>query len=185
VLRTTLATERNVPAYIVFSDVALRQMAREYPTSEAQFRRISGVGEKKLGEFGAAFLCEINEYLKAGPRKEFAEMPLLEPKKAKMNETARDTLRRFRAGKTVEEIARERELVPDTIYGHLARCMDADEAINLNQLLTPQQQAEIAAAYEKSGLANITGALELLGGQGGAYSYGMLTVYRAAKSRKK
>ncbi|MGH8248724.1 MAG: RecQ family ATP-dependent DNA helicase, partial [Gammaproteobacteria bacterium] len=62
-LRKTLADERNVPAYIVFSDVSLRQMARDVPGDEQAFSRISGVGEKKLREFGAIFLAEINRYL--------------------------------------------------------------------------------------------------------------------------
>ena len=47
-LRKTLADERGVPPYIVFSDVALRQMARNYPQSEAEFLRISGVGLMSL-----------------------------------------------------------------------------------------------------------------------------------------
>src|SRR5439155_1388661 len=51
-LRKQLADQQAVPPYIIFSDVALRQMARFYPQSEADFARISGVGEKKLREFG-------------------------------------------------------------------------------------------------------------------------------------
>ncbi len=54
-LRKTLADERDVPAYIIFSDVALRQMARDYPADAREFARISGVGEKKLREFGDVF----------------------------------------------------------------------------------------------------------------------------------
>jgi ATP-dependent DNA helicase RecQ len=72
-LRKTLADERNVPAYIVFSDVALRQMARYYPATDDQFTRISGVGEKKLQEFGAAFLAEIAAHLQTSPRQIFAD----------------------------------------------------------------------------------------------------------------
>jgi len=58
-LRKKLADERNVPAYIIFSDVSLRQMARYYPASEVEFARISGVGERKLKEFGSRFIAEI------------------------------------------------------------------------------------------------------------------------------
>src|SRR6266567_6157979 len=58
-VRKRLADERDVPAYVVFSDVALRQMAREYPSNEREFSRISGVGATKLREFGALFLREI------------------------------------------------------------------------------------------------------------------------------
>jgi ATP-dependent DNA helicase RecQ len=72
-LRKQLADERNVPAYIVFSDVALRQMARDYPESEREFARISGVGEKKLREFGEVFLAEIATYLQTNPRQIFAD----------------------------------------------------------------------------------------------------------------
>jgi ATP-dependent DNA helicase RecQ len=72
-LRKKLADDRNVPAYIVFSDVALRQMARFYPTTDDQFTRISGVGEKKLQEFGAVFLSEIASHLQTSPRQVFAD----------------------------------------------------------------------------------------------------------------
>jgi ATP-dependent DNA helicase RecQ len=72
-LRKRLADERNVPAYIVFSDVSLRQMARHYPASDEQFARINGVGEKKLAEFGAAFLSEIAAHLQTNPRQIFGE----------------------------------------------------------------------------------------------------------------
>ena len=58
-LRKKLADEKNVPAYIVFSDVSLRLMARDVPVTESDFRRISGVGDKKLKEFGSIFLSEI------------------------------------------------------------------------------------------------------------------------------
>ena len=72
-LRKKLADERLVPAYIVFSDVALRQMARYYPESDEAFSRVSGVGEKKLQEYGATFLAEIAAHLQSHPRQIFAD----------------------------------------------------------------------------------------------------------------
>jgi ATP-dependent DNA helicase RecQ len=61
-LRRQLADERGVPAYIIFSDVSLREMARKYPTNSTEFRRIPGVGEQKLKDFGEAFLSEIKSH---------------------------------------------------------------------------------------------------------------------------
>jgi ATP-dependent DNA helicase RecQ len=58
-LRKRLADKRGVPAYIVFSDVSLRQMAQYFPSNEEEFARISGVGERKLKEFGEVFIAEI------------------------------------------------------------------------------------------------------------------------------
>src|SRR5881275_1815873 len=61
-LRRQLADDRGVPAYIIFSDVSLREMARQYPTNSTEFRRIPGVGEQKLKSFGEAFLSEIKSH---------------------------------------------------------------------------------------------------------------------------
>lgn len=72
-LRRRLAEERNVPSYIVFSDVSLRQMARYYPTDSVAFSEISGVGDKKLDEFGRAFMDEIATHLQSNAKQIFAE----------------------------------------------------------------------------------------------------------------
>jgi len=183
-LRKTLADERDVPAYIIFSDVALRQMARNYPTNERDFARISGVGEKKLHEFGEIFLGEIAAHLQTNPRQMFADeeafvVPLTQ--RSSLGDTARETLRRFRAGESVEQIAVSRGLVIGTIFGHLATAIEAGENIDLNQLASTEAQNEIAAAFQKSGWGNIVGARESLGGK---YDYGLLRIYRAVKTKR-
>jgi ATP-dependent DNA helicase RecQ len=66
-LRRQLADERGVPAYIIFSDVSLREMARKYPTTSTEFRRIPGVGEQKLKQFAEPFLDEIKGHLASRP----------------------------------------------------------------------------------------------------------------------
>jgi ATP-dependent DNA helicase RecQ len=62
ILRRRLAQERGMPAYIVFGDAALRDMARKRPTTPADFLRVSGVGEKKLEQYGEAMLAVIRAY---------------------------------------------------------------------------------------------------------------------------
>ena len=183
-LRKRLADEHDVPAYIIFSDVSLRQMARNYPESESDFARISGVGEKKLREYGEVFLNEIALHLATNPRQIFAEdsfvVPL--PQRSQVGDSARETLRHFRAGESVEQIAASRGLVAGTIYGHLATAIEAGEEIDLAQLLDNEAQAEIAAAFKRTGWGNIVGARELLGEK---YDYGLLRIFRAAANAKK
>ena len=58
-LRKRLADERGVPAYVVFGDAALLDMARLRPASDAEFLRVHGVGDKKLREYGEPFLAAI------------------------------------------------------------------------------------------------------------------------------
>jgi ATP-dependent DNA helicase RecQ len=55
-LRLSLAREQRVPAYVVFPDATLIEMARMRPTSLDQMRQISGVGPRKLEQFGPQFL---------------------------------------------------------------------------------------------------------------------------------
>jgi len=58
-LRRRLATERGIPAYMVFSDAVLLTMAATRPRTEAGVLAISGVGPKKLAQYGDAFLAVL------------------------------------------------------------------------------------------------------------------------------
>ena len=78
-LRKQLADERAVPPHILFSDVSLRQMARDYPRSERDLGRVSGMSERKLQEFGRVFLAVIAGHLETQPRQIFAETSFEEP----------------------------------------------------------------------------------------------------------
>ena len=60
-LRRDIALERGVPAYVVFGDESLRQMARELPSTVTEFLQIHGVGQQKLADFGERFLERIAE----------------------------------------------------------------------------------------------------------------------------
>jgi ATP-dependent DNA helicase RecQ len=182
-LRKRLADERDVPAYIIFSDVSLRQMARNYPAGESDLARISGVGEKKLREFGEVFLGEIAAHLATNPRQMFADDSFVVPvaQRSSLGDTARETLRRFRAGDSPAEIAEARGLTVGTIYGHLGTAIEAGEPIDLAQLISAEAQAEIAAAFKRTGWGNIVGARELLGEK---YDYGLLRIFRAAANAR-
>jgi len=182
-LRKRLADERAVPPYIVFSDVALRQMARNYPDSQDEFARISGVGDKKLQEFGAVFLGEIADHLRIHPRQIFADDSFEAPaaRRSRLNDTTRETLRRFQAGETAEQIARSRGLATSTVYGHLCGALEAGERIELNQLFSAEEQRAIAAAFAKSGFGNLTAVFETLAGK---FDYGQLRIFRAAQPKQ-
>jgi ATP-dependent DNA helicase RecQ len=181
-LRKTLADEADVPAYVIFSDVALRQMARDYPTNEQDFLQISGVGNRKLQEFGPKFLAVITAHLKnyapltIPKESNLPTTPAVYSKKRPLGDTVHDTLRYFRSGHSIEQIASERGLVTSTIYGHLEQAIQAGEPVDLTQLWTPEQELEMTAAFEKTGFGNLTGAKEILDD---TYDYGQLRLFRA------
>ena len=185
-LRKRLADERGVPSYIIFSDVTLRQMARFYPLMNAEFTRISGMGEKKLREFGDEFRAEISAHLEMNPRQIFAEesfTPPPAPTKSRgqlLTDTVRDTLRMFRAGAEPRDIARQRGVTEGTIYGHLAAALDAGEELEMRRFFTAEEEREMTAAFEKMGWALLSGAHAALGGR---YDYARLRLFRAAQKR--
>ena len=190
-LRKQLADERGVPPYIVFSDVSLRQMARFYPATDREFSRISGVGDRKLREFGAVFLGEIAAHLQSNPRQMFADdsfdggtgvppvrtgkMPVSQ--RSRLTDTVRETLHFFRQGKTVSEIARLRGVKDGTIYSNLEEAMLAGEEIDVKTLLTAEAHRDIAAAFAKYGFGSLGSVVASLGGR---YDYGQCRIVRAA-----
>jgi ATP-dependent DNA helicase RecQ len=64
-LRRQIAQERDVPAYVLFSDATLREMARVRPGSKAALLGIRGVGESKVADLGPRFLELIAFYCRA------------------------------------------------------------------------------------------------------------------------
>ena len=67
-VRKRMADERHVPAYVICGDVTLREMARDTPTSLSMMEPITGLGTKKLAEFGQLFADVITEYFETNSR---------------------------------------------------------------------------------------------------------------------
>ena len=61
--RAEIAAKRGVPAYVIFSDAALRDMCEKLPTTDEEFLTVNGVGETKLKQYGAVFIPVIRRYL--------------------------------------------------------------------------------------------------------------------------
>jgi ATP-dependent DNA helicase RecQ len=59
--RAAIAKEHGVPAYVVFHDATLAELARVRPRSEAELGQISGVGTRKLERYGAALLGLLSD----------------------------------------------------------------------------------------------------------------------------
>ncbi len=64
-LRRAIADENGVPAFIVFSDKTLREIARAHPTSRTAMLAVKGVGPAKYEGYGERFLEAIREHMSA------------------------------------------------------------------------------------------------------------------------
>jgi len=63
-LRAGIARQHSLPAYVVFHDSTLKEIARRLPDSLEEMGRISGIGQKKLYLYGESFLEAIALYKK-------------------------------------------------------------------------------------------------------------------------
>ena len=183
--RKQVADAASLPPYVVFSDVSLRHMARSYPTADAAFLAIPGVGERKLIEYSPGFMNAIRDYLQTNARKAFAPLsissaPLPRPPKPVVNSTAHVSLELWRGGKSVDEIAAERKLTSSTLEGHLASAIANGEALDPRAFYTAAEEKEMRSAldgYTEESLKPIYDHLE------GKISYGKLKIFRAFQQR--
>ncbi len=60
--RAELAKRESVPAYVIFSNATLADMAEKAPRSLSELLEVSGVGDKKAARYGRSFLQAIEEY---------------------------------------------------------------------------------------------------------------------------
>jgi ATP-dependent DNA helicase RecQ len=180
-LRKDLADTRDVPAYVIFSDVSLRWMARSYPTTPAEFARISGVGERKLAEFGEPFLGAIGHYLEENPRQQFAAAapePVVPRIRPSANSAARETYDLYKRVRSMEETAKQRKLSVGTVATHIAACIEQGADFDLDAVMPKPLQARLAAAFAACGWERLAPVKEHVGDQIG---YEFLHLYRAVK----
>jgi ATP-dependent DNA helicase RecQ len=137
-LRYEISKEESVPAYVIFSDAALRQMETIRPMSDAEFITIDGVGKAKLEKYGDAFIKAIITFQKKKNEK---------PKKEAG--TYKETLVLFQNGSTAGEIALKRKLGIGTIMSHLAKLYLDGETIDLYQFVSEDEVNLIAKAKIK------------------------------------
>jgi len=69
-LRIEIAISKKVPAYIVFSDATLRDIARRMPLTLDDFLLVKGVGERKCSEYGRAFVAAVKKFCKENQSRE-------------------------------------------------------------------------------------------------------------------
>ena len=137
-LRYEISKEESVPAYVIFSDAALRQMETERPMSVTELLAIDGVGKAKLEKYGDAFIKAIIDFQKSKV-----------VRKKKEATTYKETLELYKNGLSVEEIAQKRKLGLSTIMSHLAKLYIDGAEIDLDSFISKEEVSQIAEAQVK------------------------------------
>jgi len=113
-LRKELASNHEVPAYVIFGDKTLKELTQKLPTTKEQMLEINGVGEVKFEKYGEPFL-ELTSKLKEEFSKELENRPTLK----KLTKTYLETLDLIQEGKNLEEISQIRDLNLTSVLSHI------------------------------------------------------------------
>ena len=170
-LRKSIASENSVPAYVVFHDPALRDMARQRPSTPAAMAKISGIGEKKLESYGDRFIAAIIKYChdsdvsmdQSGITK--IEKPAASSGQSiAMTAALKKAFSLFQQGLSIEDVAAQIDRAPSTTYGYLSKYIAEHEVTDPSPWVDADSIQQIRAAAEKVGsLEKLAPIKEILG----------------------
>ena len=173
-LRRAKAAALSVPAYVVFGDTALRDMARRRPTTIAGFHSVKGVGDKKLADFGQEFIACITTYCQqhgvttdtvAPDPQAKTTTAYVEPEETGPNLSALAAFRMFREGKSVEEVANFMSRATSTVAGYLSEFIRHDGITDASPWVPAELIPRIDAATRKHGFEKLRPIFDELNGE--------------------
>jgi ATP-dependent DNA helicase RecQ len=165
-LRKELADAQNVPAYVIFNDNTLSEMASYTPMTEDDLLEISGVGSQKFNLYGDYFLNEIKTFVKEqvqqGTRMQGATYMI--------------SYELYKEGKSVETIARERKLNPVTVISHLVKMYDDGHPVDFGTYLSDEEYKVIVVKAQELSLTKEEAMKPLFEVLDKKYDYGKIRV---------
>jgi ATP-dependent DNA helicase RecQ len=174
-LRATIAGKKRIPAYIVFDDAALRDMARRRPSTIGNFLQVKGVGEKKCRQYGENVLATIKDYCQTNslemdigvnPERVSARLPLNKSKMplnlSKARQLAFDL---FSQRHSIEEVAKSVNRAQSTTTQYLVEYIKRENINNPYPWVDVLVFARIIDAAKHVGSERIKPIFDFLNGE--------------------
>ncbi|MDW5290503.1 helix-turn-helix domain-containing protein [Formosa sp. PL04] len=172
VLRNEIATDNELIHYQVFTQKALYEMCEVLPLTKDELLEVNGMGKTRVEKYGSAILNVIRDYCDENDiQTESDETIRIEVKSKKDKiDTKKASLELFKSGKTIGNIAAERDLNENTIFGHLASYISSGE-IKILDLMSTENYNELNKLIPQKTFENLS---ELKNQLDDKYSYGEL-----------
>ena len=174
-LRATIAGKRKIPAYIVFSDAALRDMARRRPSTLEGFLEVKGVGEAKCRQYGETILTVIKDYCPANslemdigayPETFSVKLPVNKPKTDSKPSKARQlAFDMFERKLSIEEVAKSVSRAESTTTQYLVEYIKREKINNPYPWVNKQMFGRIIDAVKQVGSDRMKSIFDLLNGE--------------------
>jgi len=171
-LRNDIAQEKDLIHYQIFAQKTLYEMCETLPTNKKELLKVNGMGKTRVEKYGVAILKVIRAYCEEHDIEISEEVQLFDdPKpKKKKGDTKKESLELFKSGKSIEQIANERELNENTVFGHLASFISSGE-MKITDLMPVAYYEELKAVIPKKKYENLSDLKHQLDEK---YSYGEL-----------
>ena len=174
-LRMKIAQSNNIPPFIVFADISLKEMSTYYPTNVENMLKITGVGASKLEKYGEIFIDTVSKYvyennIKIPQGNEVTNLKTSSTHSSDKNKIPKEdtkvvTCNLYNSGKTIDEICNIRGLTKQTIENHLLKCYEADFDVDLEKNVQTQFKDDILNAINLIGIEKLKPLKEALPSQ--------------------
>ncbi|MEM7384831.1 MAG: HRDC domain-containing protein, partial [Verrucomicrobiota bacterium] len=189
-VRKSLADEKDVPPYVVFSDRTLRQMAACIPESSEELLRLHGVGQHRSEAYGSHFLEAIKAYVKNDPDVLQSRQPAPKVKATRpapdvnrpLSETVLETLALEKSGLSLGEMASRREIGESTVVRHLCQIIEKGEEVDWRRHVPEAVENLARDLFAKHGMDALAPPVSASNGE---LSYNDAHLVRAIINREK
>jgi len=157
-LRNQIAKREDLVHFQIFTQKSLYAMCEILPNTKQELKAVHGMGKTRIEKYGAEILtviksyCEENDIEKSNKVSVFEE---LKPKKTEKGNTKKISLELFKAGKSLDQIALERELNTNTIFGHLAEFISSGE-VKITDLMSKLHYTELKKVIPTKTFENLS-----------------------------
>ena len=168
--RKSLADDKGIPPFVIFSDKTLVQMAAVYPQTENELLGISGIGINKLETYGSIFLTLIKSYCvrkNIQPKISANRRTRASKQKLKNNSDLRYIIvgEEFNKGKSIDNLAGEFNVKQQTIISHLTRYVSEGKRVRRDGIkekisIPEDKHQEVFSAFKEEGTAILTNIFE-------------------------
>ncbi len=166
-LRRQIADERGVPAFVIFGDVTLRDMARARPASREAMLNVRGVGQKKLEDLGERFLDRMASYCAAHDLDLDVAAGTRPRRKAgaRVSDAKRVAFEMFAAGKSFDEIGAAIDRRPGTLAEYLEEFLATNRPESIDPWVDRSIQAQVLEAARYAPEGRLKPIFQALGGR--------------------
>jgi len=181
-LRNQIAKREDLVHFQIFTQKSLYAMCEMLPTSNQELKEVHGMGKTRIDKYGSEILKVIKDYCEENNIEVSNAISVFEdlkPKKQK-GDTKKISLELFITGKSIDQIALERELNVNTIFGHLAGFIPSGE-IKITDLMSKANYSQLKKIIPTKTFENLSDLKHQINDK---YSYGEIRLVLEDLSKK-